>query len=406
MTYIENEAFPASMLTAFGTLETAELEPIFQSDFVYGLNTQRWNTATVSGTGAAVDTDARRLRIQSGTDGAGYAYITSKIVIRYRAGQGNVFRATPIFATGTANNTQLWGIGSIASNVPYDGYFFGYNGTTFGIVHYIAGTPTWVARASWNGDKVDGTAGTSFNWNPAYGTPVQIKYPYLGYGNILFQVQNPTTSQWVTVHTIKYANTTATTQLANPSLQVMGFILNSGNTSNLIMYMGSVSVFLSGARSFISNPKWAADNNKSGITTETCLLNIRNCTTFNGVTNRGVIRLNYLSFGSANNSLSVCRLKLGVTIGGSPSYSTVNGSTADGGVTITSGNSVASVDTAGTTVTGGTYLFNVSVGQNSNISVDLTPLNILIAPGEILTVSGFATASSVLGASVNWSEDI
>lgn len=403
MTYVENEAFPASMLTAFGTLEVSELTPIFQSDFVYGLNTQRWNTAVVSGTGATVDTDSRRLRLQSGTDGAGYAYITSKIV---SAGQGNIFRATPIFAAGTANNTQLWGIGSIASNTPYDGYFFGYNGTTFGIAHYIAGTPTWTARTAWNGDKVDGTAGTSFNWNPAYGTPVQIKYPYLGYGNILFQVQNPTTSQWVTVHTIRYANATATTQLANPSLQVLGFILNSGNTSNLTMYMGSVSVLLSGQRSFVSNPRWAVDNNKASISTETCLLNLKNATTYNGVTNRGVMRLNYLSFGSGNNSVAVCRLKLGATIGGSPSYAAVSGTTADGGTTITSGNSVASVDTAGTTVANGDYIFNVTIGQNSNISVDLTPLEILIQPGQILTVSGFATAASTLGVSVNWSEDI
>lgn len=394
--------------SAFGTLETGELSPSLQGDFVYGLNTQVWQTAVVSGTGATVDTNASRLRIQSGTNNAGYAYILTRRSVRYRAGQGTVVRFTPVFTAGVANNTQIMGIGTIVSNVPYDGYFFGYNGTAFGIVHYIGGTPTWTAQTAWNGDKVNGSVGTSFTLDPTKGTPVMIKYPYLGYGNIFFYVQNPTTGKWVLVHTIRYANANTATELTNPNLFFMGFTLNSGNTTNQTMYCGSFGVFLSGTRSFVGSPKWGIDNNKSGITAETNIVSIRNATTYNGVTNRGLIRMNALSGAAAGAALNMVtiRLRIGASIGGAPSFTTINGSTADNGVTITSGNSIASYDVAGTTSTGGTLVFNAMINNTGQFIIDLTPFNIFVAPGEILTIAGSATGATQIGIAVNWTEDI
>jgi hypothetical protein len=399
-------SFDASNQSAFGTLESNELTPAIQGDFVYGLNTQIWNTGITSGTGATIDTTSGLLRIQSGTNSAGYAYITTRKIAKYRAGQGNVARFTPLFTTGVANNIQLWGVGTIASNAPYDGYFFGYNGTSFGIVHYARGTPTWTAQGSWNGDKCDGSGGTSFTYDPTKGTPAMIKYPYLGFGDILFFLQIPSSGKWTLVHTIRYANTVTTTQLSNPSMQYLGFTLNSGNTTNRTMYCGSFGVFLSGMRSFVGTPKWAADSTKSSISTETSLINLKNATTYNGITNRGLIRLNFLSCGTSSNSVATLMLKMGATIGGSPSYTAINGSTVDGGTTITNGNSIASYDTAGTTVSGGTYIFNTTIGDTGTSFVDLTPLDIFVAPGEILTASVKATANTQVGISLNWSEDI
>lgn len=101
MSYFPNiiTKFDPSNMSAFGTLESSELTPIFQGDFAYGLNTQLWNAVVVSGTAATIDTNASRLRIQSGTGSAGYAYITSRKIVRYRAGQGTTARFTPLFST-------------------------------------------------------------------------------------------------------------------------------------------------------------------------------------------------------------------------------------------------------------------------------------------------------------------
>ena len=410
MTYINNPVvrFDPSNMSVFGTLETGELTPLFQGDFVYGINTQLWNTPVVSGTGASVDTNNSRLRIQSGTSVNGYAYIESRRYLRYRAGQGNVIRITPLFnSVGLANNIQLWGIGDVQANVPYDGYFLGYNGTSFGIAHYNRGTPSWIYQSSWNGDKVDGSAGSSFTLNPSLGNVLQIKYPFLGYGVIEFFILNPFTGRFVLVHTIQYPNTSNITQLSNPSLHVMGYTANTTNTTNSTMYSGSVGAFLSGERSFIGNPKWAMDRTRTTVTTEISLLNLKCATTYNGIPNQGSIRINQISFSSSiAASVATLKFRIGATIAGTPVYTPINGTTADGGITITAGNSIASYDTAGTTLTGGTYIYNLSVGGSGGVTADLTPLHIFVGPGEILSISGLCSSSSSLAVSINWSEDI
>jgi len=399
-TQVSNVLFHPSNLSAFGVLETAELTPVLQGDFIYGLNTQVWQTPTTSGTGATVDTNGSRLRVQSGTDAAGYSYLPSRRPVRYRAGEGVVYRATPIFATGIADSVQFQGMGTIVSNAPYDGYGFGYNGVDFGIFHYNRGTPTFIPSANFS-------HGFSFAFDPTKGTPLCFKYPYLGYGDILFFAENPDTARPELIHVIKFANTTNVTQLSNPALNMLAYVKNSGNTSNLIMYCGSYGIFISGVRSFANNPRWGMDSYKASVTTETNIISIRNATTYNGIPNRALIRLSFLSLGlSAANGISTIRFKSGVTLGGSPSFTPVSGSTADNGVTITGGNSIASFDVAGTTVTNGAYFGGVVADNPNSQSVDLERYDLYIAPGETLTISGFSTIASTIAIGVNWSEDI
>ena len=403
--------FDPSNMSAFGTLEASELTPIFQGDWTYGINTQLWNTPVVSGTGAVVDTNIARLRLQSGTAATSYAYITSRKIIRYRAGQGTTVRFTPLFTAYAANSTQLWGVGSVVTAAPYDGYFFGYNsaGTGIGIVHYNAGSPTFIARASWNVDPCLGATGSAFNWNPTLGTPAMIKYPYLGYGDIQFFLQNPGDGRWVLVHVIKYANTLSTVQISIPSMQLMGYVANSGNTSNLTMYCGSVGAFLSGPRQFTSNPRWAADSTSKNISgTNINIITLRNCSSYNGVVNKGMIRLNNISAATTiTNQTGIIRFFTGTTApGGSPSFTAVSGTPASNGDTITSGNSITSYDTAGTYAAGNNYVFNLSFCGSGSMSIDLLPHEIFIAPGEFLMVAGSAAGSLTGNFSLNWSEDI
>ena len=400
MTYLKQIDFNTANMSAFGTLETGELTPVLHMDFVYGINSQTGVSTTANS--ATVDTNASRLRLQSGTNSAGSAIFRSKRVAKYRAGLGCVLRYTPIFTTGLANSTQIMGIGDDAN-----GYFFGYNGTAFGILHRNAGVNTWTAQTSWNGDKVNGGAGTAFTWDPTKGTPTMIKYPFLGYGDIFFYVQNPNDGRWVLVHTIKFANTVATTQWSNPNVGFYAQALNAGNTTNLTMYCGSVGCFISGARSFNGNPRWAMDNSLGGVTTEANLLSLQNAASYNGVVNRSLIRLSSLSIASsAAAGAAAIRLKIGVTLGGTPSYTPINGSTADNGVTITAGNSMTSYDIAGTTITGGMYILGVTVDNPNSQMLNLEPYDLYLAPGEFLTISGSSTVSSTLAIGVNWSEDI
>ncbi len=392
--------FNQSNLSPFGDLVTAQITPSIQMDFVYGINTQT-GVSTIAN-GGSVDTANGRLRLQTGTNSAGTGIFNSKRSIKYRTGQGVIARFTPVFNPPAANSIQIMGVGTL-----YDGYCFGYNGTAFGVLHRNGNIDTWAPQSSWNGDKCDGTGASGFVWNPILGNVTMIEYPYLGYGNITFWVQDSNTSKWILAHTIKYTNTSASVQLSNPNMYFYAQVLNAGNTSNLTLYCGSFAAFICGERSFISSPKWAADNNKSTVTTETAILNIKNCTTYNGVLNRSMVRLNSLSVStSTSNTVITVRLKVGVTLGGSPSFAAKNGTTADNGNTITSGNSLVSTDTAGTTVTGGTHIFSMMLSSSGNTQLDLTPFAIFIQPGEIMTISVASTASATIGCAANWTEDI
>lgn len=385
---------------AFGDLITSENTPVVQVNFVYGINSQQGVTDIVT-TGVA-DTSSARLRLQTGTGAGGAARFISKKVAIYRAGQGMTTRFTVAFATGVASSTQVAGFGT-ATN----GYFFGFNGITFGVLHRNAGVDTWVGQTAWNGDKCNGTGVSGFTIDPTKGNVFQIRYPYLGYGVINFWMLDATTGRWILAHTIRYPNTTASTQLSNPALRFYVQAINSGNTTNLIMYSGSAAALLTGQLALSGNPKFAYDNNKAAITTETVIFALKSATTYNGVTNESTVRLTSLSFaggGNASNN-AVVRLKIGATLGGVATYAAVDGTTADNGVTVTSGNSVVSANTVHTTVAGGRMVFSMSVNNADSGVLDLRPYDIVLYPGEVLTVSGFATATSQISASLTWSED-
>ena len=387
-----------SNLSAFGDILTARLMPVISLDFIYGINTQTGTTAIV--TTGVVDTNASRLRIQSGTGAAGSGVFQSQRIARYRAGEGMLARFTAVWTTSAASSTQVVGVGNATV-----GYFFGFNGTAFGISIRNGGSDTWTAQTAWNGDKCDGTGASGFNWTKTLGNVMQIVYPFLGYGAIKFYVENPSTGTWILCHTIQYPNTSASVQVSNACFPFYAQAVNAGSTTNLIIYVGSVGVFVTGEQEYLGS-QWATDSLKNTITTETNLLNLRNCTTFNTVANTGILRLRSISVASdGGNGVSTVRLKKGVTIGGSPSWTTINGTTADSGVTITSGNSIVSVDVAGTG-TSGTTFFNISLARNSNVTIDLTPFELYVNPAETITITGQAAAAASIQACINWNEDI
>lgn len=389
--------FPHASLGAFGDLQVVEMTPLLNLSFATGLRDQLVTTSVANS--ATVDANAARLRLQSGTNAAGSAIAQSARPVAYRAGQGITAKFTALFTAGVANSTQIVGMGNAN-----DGYFFGYNGTSFGICHRNGGADTWTAQANWNGDTCNGNGSSGFNWNPAFGTPLKLVYPFLGYGTIRFYVLNPATSAWILCHTIRYPNTSATTQLSNPTLSFYAQSINSGATTNQIVYVGSVGVFLDGPRVFLG-PQFAVNASRAAITTEANVLTLRSATTVNGVTNRGLMRLRQISFVSnAGNGVCTFFIKRGVVLSGTTTFTAVSGTTADDGVTLTAAQSVASTNTAAT-ITGGTVIWNAVLNTGSNFTVDLTSQDIFLAPGEVLVISASSTASTLGAVAISWQED-
>lgn len=403
----------ASMLSAFGTPEVGELTPLIQLDWLYGINSQSGMTNGTAN-GGNTDTLGGRLRLQSGTSSTGVSVFQSKRPAKYRAGQGVTARFTTVFGAPVANNLQEIGVGNDT-----DGYFYGYNTNgAFGINYKSFGTNFWIAQTNWNGDQCLGSGASRFTWNQTNGNVCMIKYPFLGYGVISFWCLDPVSARWILCHTIQYPNTKQTIQISNPNLSFYARTVNSGSTANQTMYSGSLGIFLSGQRNFVSNPKWAMNSGyKTGITTETPLLTLVNVTNYNNQVNRSLIRLNSLSVGGALSTAGSCiiNFRYSATLGGTaPIYNAINGTTnALNGLSVTNGNSICTFDVTGSTVTGGTLMWNTvgaatsNNGQINQPPIDLTPFDLYVAPGDSMTVSAVTstgTASVII--SLTWTEDI
>jgi len=120
-------------VSAFGEVLTSEPDPIYQIQFPYGIMS---NIESFVDTGASgsVTASAGQIVCQTGTNAAGFGLARAKRAAQYRAGQGLQHLFTSTFATAVADSLQLAGPHNAT-----DGYFFGYNGTSFGVMHRHGG---------------------------------------------------------------------------------------------------------------------------------------------------------------------------------------------------------------------------------------------------------------------------
>ena len=410
MTFIPNTDLNITgPLTSFGEALFAELTPVAQLDFVYGLN-MRITTSTVTGSGSV--TAASNLCVVDTTAAASStAQLTSRGYLKYRAGQGGLGRFTAMFTTGVANSLQYAGIGTPSMN---NFLGFGYNGTAYGIWHINGGSATHIPQASWNRDTCSGAGGAAnasgYTLTPTNLQVHAVRYQYLGAGNIAFYVENDETGRFILVHIIERAGQFTATSLTQPSFNLIWRAVNSTNATSIVVQGGSGGLFLEGTRHLLG-PTGGYGNTKSSVTTETNMLTIKNCTTYNTITNRGQIKLRTVSFGAntggSTNGIAFLRVLKNATLNGTPNYTPYSGSTADNGTTLTSALSIVSVDVAGTTISAvGEPIFNgvVAIGNSSN--ADVSNLDLFANPGETLTISIESSQSATVGAGVSWTEDI
>ena len=186
--------------SAFNELLVTEITPMFQANFAYN-NNARLVTETVTGSGTITNATAMA-KCNTTAAGTSSATLTSKAALDYRGGQGGLFRATAVFTTGVAGSEQLLGVGDAVN-----GFFFGYNGATFGVCHRVNSVDTWYPQTSWNTEKMTAGEINSMTLDPTKGNVYEIQFQYLGFGQIEFSVENSSTGAFDVVHVIRFANT-------------------------------------------------------------------------------------------------------------------------------------------------------------------------------------------------------
>ena len=374
----------------FGELITADLKPVVEGHFVYGLNTHLMNTS-VTGSGTA--TSSNQLGVASTTAAASSsALIRSVRVVKYSPGHGIHARFTAMFSAGASNSSQAAGL----FNSTVDAFAFGYNGTAFGCLWRRDSVDTWVPQASWNLDPCDGSGESGFTIDPTKLNIYRIQMGYLGAFGAIMSVLNSYNGQWIEVHRFVFTNQRTTPHITNPTMYFGITAANTTNATNIAVSSASFFIGIEGERRRLGGT-YGVSSFKSIATTQNNVVTIRNNTTINGITNRSMLRLRSISVSTAASVPVVFLLTKNTTLGGTPAYTNID-----------STNSLAAYDTAGTTITGGNQVFNCVIGANGNQFADLTEFDIYLLPGETLTIS----AASISGAAanqvvaINWNEDV
>ncbi len=383
----------SAFIGAFGQLVAQEETPIVTIDFPYNINTAYVTPTTANG-GTITQANSQAV-LQTSAAANGSAILNSIIAGRYLPGQGKIIRFTTIFTPGVANSIQIQG----AAGAPDDGYFFGYQGATFGIFRRQNGTDFFTAQADWNTDTFDGSgdAGNPSGalLDPTKGNVYQVRYQWLGYGAIRYYIEDSSTGVVTQVHVIQYANSNIVPSVFNPSFQLYAEVTNLGNTSNLTLITASMGLYSEGPVD-VSGARFSVGNRKTTITTETNIFTLLNKTTFQSKTNRGRLHLDSVGTAISGTQDSQYRLVLNATLGGTPSFTDIS-----------TNESIAAFDVAGTTVTGGREIRRGPSTGNFQLSEDVSTLEIRLNPGDTLTFAGSSFGAAVApNLSASWREEL
>jgi hypothetical protein len=141
--------------------------------------------------------------------------------VSYRPHAETFVAFTAIFTTGITSSYQR--IGLYDTN---NGFFIGYEGTSFGVTKRSGAVDVTTAKASFSEDTLSGQTGSGYTRN---GTPeaidltkdnlYRIRFGWLGAAPIYFEVFSPD-GKWVTFHKIKHPNTAAVPTIQNPNLPI------------------------------------------------------------------------------------------------------------------------------------------------------------------------------------------
>lgn len=242
----------------------------------------------------------------------------------------------------------------------------------------VAPTEVWVAQSSWNGDdKFDGTGVTGVTLDPTKGNVYQIDYQYLGFGAIRFYIEDPDDGELHLVHTIAYSNANTRPSLDNPSMQLHAAVVNSSNTSDVVLKTASMAAFIDGKRTINGinrGSKHSATVSSSG---DTPVMSIRVNEVFQSKQNKTELKINFITCAVEHSQPVSINVTLNPTLTGA-SWSSIDSST-----------STVQRDTSSTAYSGGTLLFSIPLAKAGAQTIDLkNEIDLArLVIGDVLTIS-------------------
>lgn len=379
----------ATSPSAYGEIMTVEVTPVMQYDFIYGVNGEIFNTSSLSGQVETVDSN---LCLKCSGSVGSFAEIKTKRVLRYRPGQGNGIRFTSFFTTGSSGTTQIYGIGD-----DNDGLFVGMLNDKFGILRRSFGVDHWTLQEDFNLDKLDGSAGSAFTYNPEKGNVFDLQYQWLGYGAITFNIESEQTGKFIPFHRINYTNKNvfpSTQYASNPILARVQCDANTGIP--LILRGASVMAYLEGTPVY-TGPSFSVNSSVASFssTTQTNIITLKNKTIFRGINNKIPSKTRIITLSTEGNKPLTIDLTKNASLSGTPVY---NDKSVDSTIEYT---------TSSSTLSGGTLVASFTLSKSGQLFIREQDLELFMSPGETLTLSAATTSGGTndVAMTISWVED-
>ncbi|MBP2650155.1 MAG: hypothetical protein H6Q74_980 [Firmicutes bacterium] len=378
--------------TVLGDVRSTILTPLLGWKFEYNINPSIVNTS-VTNSGSVAQTNSMALLTAPGAT-ASLAQITSLRNLAVLPGLGVVVRFTAAFTEGVAGTTQYIGIGD-----DYNGFFFGYTGSEYGILQRTDGSLSWTAQTSWTQTLIgDGFADTI---TPTKLNAYQITFSASRVGLISFYIQDPIGGKWILVHTIQHGNNSSAPAIYHVNLPLNAQVANTTTaaTTAVSLYTSSAAAFTEGTESeYLLEIHGHRSASVTNFTTEKLILSLQNSTTFAGVTNGKVCIMENLSVATSSSSpISLNFLKNSIL---------TNATFTDVDAT----SSVVKYDSSTVTAlsTSGTSLYSFMLGKEDATLIDLSSMQFTMNPGDIITISANPVETSNTSSvylTVGWEEE-
>lgn len=277
----------AGMVDTFGKLKTSSTRNDIDVQF-YRDDPNNSLSITAAGGGTATQqTGFAQFSTSTGTTGSITGVSLDKT--HYHSG-GEIYSmfAAAFLSGGQATSVQR--IGLFDTN---NGFYVGYENTTFGITVRNATVNTFVARTSFSDDLLDGSVGSKFTRD---GIPeaidltklnvFRIRFGWLGAAAVKFEVMSPD-DEWVTFHIVKQPNLSATPHIANADLPMTLQLTKTAGATNI-----QVNTTCWGAGIQYDNMDWNVSNTLGTAANSTVEYNVSglgSCAVYVGTTTTGTI---------------------------------------------------------------------------------------------------------------------
>ncbi len=271
----------------------------------------------------------------------------------------------------------------------------------------VAPTENWTAQTSWNQDVMDGTGGSGITLSTDAFTSTNLdinnlnvyKIQYHQSGDIKFSIENQNTSEFILVHDIKFAGSSAVATVTNATIPVTAYGKTEASYAGgaLTVKTTSLAGFIEGKETEHAIRHSISNSKTSTGTTPLSVLLLHNNHTFQSKLNRVKMVLDFLTFsfsGQASKTTEIKIIRNPTQISGTVAYTAIDAT-----------NSVAKYDTAGVLIVGGTTLISFDLEGSDSKEVFLGDLDLVMHPGDrwVFSATTDSTAEAVeIG--VSWKE--